>query len=470
MTSLRLVTQAISHLWTPHEESRDVDVTNEVMQDNDHLRLAITMLEKAGNTYGNDDALFLLAEINFFAKYNHPRDYKTAYKYYMDLAAVGNATAQEMIGFMYATGIGHAVERDQAQALLYHTFAAHGGDTAAEMTLGYRHLLGIGTEQKCEDAVYYYQRVAEKAIQHFLSGPPGGRTQPPPKVRLSDEAGGVYGYGASAMTDRRQRSTGAGSERSVSIDEVLQYWRYLAQTKGDFEAQLMLGQIYYQGTRSIPQDFKEAWSFFFQVADSLPSSITQAFINSKRGRAVGQAAGFLGKMCWRGEGGPVDVGAAYNWFVLGSDLNDSISQNGLGMMYLHGIHVPQNRDKAIEYFKNAAAQDNPEAQVNLAIEYIKHDTTLTHAIRYFTVAAEAKHPLAQWYLAKLHQNGVGLPKSCQVAVSYYKSIAERCDWLHPVVETAYTAYENGDRESALLYYMIAAEHGYEIAQSKYQHS
>lgn len=77
----------------------------------------------------------------------------------------------------------------------------------------------------------------------------------------------------------------------------------------------------------------------------------------------------------------------------------------------------QNRDKAIEYFKNAAAQDNPEAQVNLAIEYIKHDTTLTHAIRYFTVAAEAKHPLAQWYLAKLHQNGVGLPKSCQVAVS-----------------------------------------------------
>lgn len=103
-----------------------------------------------------------------FAKYNHPRDYKTAYKYYMDLAAVGNATAQEMIGFMYATGIGHAVERDQAQALLYHTFAAHGGDTAAEMTLGYRHLLGIGTEQKCEDAVYYYQRVAEKGIGYSV--------------------------------------------------------------------------------------------------------------------------------------------------------------------------------------------------------------------------------------------------------------------------------------------------------------
>lgn len=211
----------------------------------------------------------------------------------------------------------------------------------------------------------------------------------------------------------------------------------------------MLGQIYYQGTRSIAQDFKEAWSFFFQVADSLPSSITPAFINSKRGRAIGQAAGFLGKMCWRGEGGPVDVGAAYNWFVLGADLNDSISQNGLRMMYLHGVHVPQvreeeedgsynlplfnnfllqNRDKAIEYFKNAAAQDNPEAQVNLAIEYIKHDTTLKHAIPYLTLAAEAKHPLAQWYLAKLHQNGVGLPKQCQVAVSVSNLCMHQCSF------------------------------------------
>ena len=63
---------------------------------------------------------------------------------------------------MYATGVGNVVKRDQAQALLYHTFAAHGSDTTAEMTLGYRHLLGIGTEQKCEDAIYYYQRVAEK--------------------------------------------------------------------------------------------------------------------------------------------------------------------------------------------------------------------------------------------------------------------------------------------------------------------
>lgn len=111
--------------------------------------------------------IFTRPSVSFlkYARYTHPRNYTKAFGYYKDLAATGNATAQQMVGFMYATGIGGAVPRDQAQALLYHTFAAHGGDTLAEMTLGYRYLLGIGTDQKCEDAVYYYQKVAEKGMK-----------------------------------------------------------------------------------------------------------------------------------------------------------------------------------------------------------------------------------------------------------------------------------------------------------------
>lgn len=63
---------------------------------------------------------------------------------------------------MYATGIGNVVKRDQAKALVYHTFAAFGGDTSASLTLGYRYLMGIGTEQSCQDALYYYKEVADK--------------------------------------------------------------------------------------------------------------------------------------------------------------------------------------------------------------------------------------------------------------------------------------------------------------------
>jgi SEL1 protein len=37
--------------------------------------------------------------------------------------------------------------------------------------------------------------------------------------------------------------------------------------------------------------------------------------------------------------------------------------------------------------------------------------------------------------------------------------------LHPTIENAYSAYTNKDLEGALLNYMLAAERGYEVAQS-----
>lgn len=77
------------------------------------------------------------------------------------------------------------------------------------------------------------------AINYYLSGPPGGHHPPLPKVRLSDDVGGVYGHGASMMSDKRLRpGSSTASEKALSIDEVLQYWRYLAQTKSDIEAQV----------------------------------------------------------------------------------------------------------------------------------------------------------------------------------------------------------------------------------------
>ncbi|KAF7731977.1 ERAD-associated protein [Apophysomyces ossiformis] len=431
---------------------------------NPRLNEIKNLLEKAAN-YGNNDALLVLAEMNFFAKYTHPRNYTAAFDYYQRLASTGNATAQQMIGFMFSTGIGNVVERDQGKALLYHTFAAHGGDTAAEMTLGYRYLLGIGTEKRCDDAVYYYERVAEKVINHYLSGPPGGRSPPLSKIRLSDEEGGVYGYGASVMTDRYHRH-GSGSDKSVSMDEILQYLQYLAQTKSDMEAQVKLGQLYYQGTRSIPRNFQNAFHYFRQVADKIPGrKIPEAFIKSKQGEWAGQAAGTLGRMYWRGEGVEPNVNEAHRWFEVGSELGNPVALNGLGMMYLDGIVVPKNRDKAIEYFKLAASRENADAQVNLAIEYVNQPTKLPMAIQLFRIAAEAKHLLAYWYLAQLNIQGTGLKASCPMAVAFYKSIAEHGDWLYPTVEIAYDAHMKGDRENALLYYMLSAERGYEVAQA-----
>jgi TPR repeat protein len=44
-------------------------------------------------------------------------------------------------------------------------------------------------------------------------------------------------------------------------------------------------------------------------------------------------------------------------------------------------------------------------------------------------------------------------------------LVERGDWLYSTFDKAYYAYMRDDYESAQLYYMLAAEKGYELAQS-----
>ena len=83
-----------------------------------------------------------------------------AYKEHAD--RTGNATSQAMVGFFYATGYGKVVPVDQAQAILYNTFAAAGGDQGAEMVMGYRHWAGIGVSEDCMTALEWYESAAEK--------------------------------------------------------------------------------------------------------------------------------------------------------------------------------------------------------------------------------------------------------------------------------------------------------------------
>lgn len=73
----------------------------------------------------------------------------------------GNASSQGLLGFFYSTGYRGVVPVDQAKAQLYYTFAAHGGDKAAQMSLGYRFWTGIGTLQESGRAMEWYEAAAE---------------------------------------------------------------------------------------------------------------------------------------------------------------------------------------------------------------------------------------------------------------------------------------------------------------------
>ncbi|TDZ40261.1 Protein sel-1-like protein 1 [Colletotrichum spinosum] len=430
---------------------------------------AVRLLEQSA-LQNNSDALYLLADMNFYGNWSYPRDLKVAFDHYHSLATLhGNRTAQYMLGLYYATGIGHVVAPDQAKALLYYSFAAIQGDTRAEMAVGYRHHGGIATPKDCEVASKYYKRVADKAMEWYRSGPPGGMAWVVESYRIADELGGVYGEGASASSaGMNAMKASPNSDANAAIDDVIEYLDLMSQ-KGDAKASYNLGRIYYDGQRGLDRDLDLARKYFFTVAKRYWKKDGRLLDNHKQGieKTASKAAGFIGRMYLRGDGIDQSFDQAKRWFERGISHGDAQSQYGLGLMMLHGYGTPKNIAMATDLFKAAAEQDYAPAQIELGVLYLDQGGAedVRIANNYFELAARYGQIEAHYYLAEMIYHGVGRDKTCSMALGYYKNVAEKAEPLVSSWAEANQAYYYGDHELAFLEYVMAAEQGYERAQN-----
>lgn len=429
---------------------------------NPKLQKAVDGLTKAAEV--DSDALFLLAEMNFYGNFTHPRKPRQALEFYHELAERdGNATAQHMLGILYATGIGGATEVDQATAQLYYTFAAEQGEVKSEMTLAHRYHMGIGTAKSCEKAVEYYKRVADKAMDWWLSGPPGGHLMQRNVYRWVDEAGGAYGEGASWTSS----GIFAPGKNAIyeSFDNVLEYLD-MRERQGDYSASLTLGKHFYEPPRGYRRNLKKARSQFMKVASSYWSR--DGSVNPKRPKNIektaAKAAAYIGRMFLRGEGMELNYEKAVTWFKRGVTEGDAFAQYHLGIMYRDGLGLPQNGAKAAAFLKAASEQQLGIAQSALGVLFLDQGD-LDTAARYFELAKNAGVMEAFYYLAELANQGLGRQQNCQYATTYYKIVAERAEALHSAFVEANSAYERGDYERALIASIMAAEQGYESAQA-----
>lgn len=325
-----------------------------------------------------------------WGRYSLPSNATEAYLYYSAVAGVsGDPYAQYMTGFLHSTNYGTATspdtsspaqregEGDQGAAILHYTFAALAGQAEAEMTMGYRHWVGVGAKQQCQDALPWYKSAADKSIAHFKTGPPGGRHLPPQKLRLADVQGGAYGPGASATTSghsghhhHHSHSNHHHPTTEREWEDVLEFYHFHAE-RGDASFMFRIGRIYYQGFNPIAsrgggshqnggRDFARALRWFTRIARTVwPRDPIAAYVNpalatppirppgvlstgparqssqdkiafydvskdvklkveDHLAMAAGLAAGYLGRMYLRGEGFPEqDYARAFLWFQRG---------------------------------------------------------------------------------------------------------------------------------------------------------
>ncbi|KAI0079287.1 HCP-like protein [Panus rudis PR-1116 ss-1] len=508
-SAMRIITRLRNRTWLPPLLTEVLYAESKAGRRRDEELLGkavkvIDLLQHAADL-GHTDALYTLARISLFPPNSFfPLDAKLGYAAYKQHAEVtGNATSQAMLGFFYSTGYHDVVSVDQARAQLYLTFAGHGGNKGAQMSLGYRYWSGIGVAESCINALAWYEDAAEQAMAKFLSGPPGGRTLPLASPRLSDLEGGVYGPGASVA------STGPNAMRPViktanaraageTWEDLLEYYLFNAD-RGEVDFAYRLGKIFYQGSiygmpggiasggdgaSAIPQDYHRARHYFLRIARQVwPSdpanprhSPSKEDLPPTAGYAA-LAAGYLGRMFLRGEGVKQDPILAKMWFERGVQYGEKESHNGLGIIWRDGL-VDGKRDmkKALQHFYAAATQELAEANVHLG----KHHYGIGEvdkAIMFFEQAVRLGSPFEPYYyLADMQAQQARNPiiprniagSSCAVAVSFYKLVAERGTWDDDLLREAESQWRSGTergREMAMLRWWIAAERGSEVAQN-----
>ncbi|XP_067680163.1 protein sel-1 homolog 1-like isoform X1 [Haliotis asinina] len=356
-----------------------------------------------------------------------PHNLSRAKEIFEDLSKRGSPTGQLGLGFLYSAGLG--VNSTQARSLIYFTFGALGGDPLAQMAMGYRYWAGVGVEAKCESALTHYKKVAGTVADSVsLSGGPTVQ-----RVRLQEESESQTGN--SPLLD----------------DDLLQYYHFLAD-KGDVQAQVVLGQLYYQGGRGVAINHEQALQYFLMAAES--------------GNA--NALAYLGKMYT--EGSPVvkqNNMTAFHYFKNAADKGNPVGQTGLGMMYMNGMGVDKDLTKAVRFFTMAADQGWVDGQLQLGIMHfsglgVRRDYKV--AVKYFNLASQGGHVLAYYNLAQMHATGTGVIRNCHTAVELFKNVAERGRWSEMLMD-AHRLYKEGQVDASLIKYTFLAELGYEVAQS-----
>jgi TPR repeat protein len=160
--------------------------------------------------------------------------------------------------------------------------------------------------------------------------------------------------------------------------------------------------------------------------------------------------------------------AIAEWLPL-AEQDNAAAQYNLGLMYLEGNGVPQDRMEAIKWFRLAGDQGNEAAQYFLGLSYswgISVPQDYAEAIKWYRLAADQGNAKAQGSLGGMYHSGNGVPQDYAQAIKWYRLAADQGD--EGAQGNLGLMYQNGDgvlqdNVMAHMWYNIASANGFKLS-------
>ena len=271
--------------------------------------------------------------------------------------------------------------------------------------------------------------------------------------------------------------------------------RLLSDERKDHRASIILAAMHDEGLGGLGRSPAQAVILYARAAEAG---------NATAQRIMGEFSRF-GR-----DGIPIRADEAARLYALASLGGDALAQDRLGSMYADGLLGEKLRNKALEYFELAAAQDYAWAQCHLGTAYSegalgarRDDKKATELIKrsaiqgnycgemalghmylfgehgiekdpkrgaeYYLEAAKQGYSAAQTSMGILYQTGQGVDRSITTAVTYFE-LAAKQGYAHAqfLLGVLYAKGEDGaapDLRQAVAYFQSAAAQQFHPAEA-----
>jgi TPR repeat protein len=179
-------------------------------------------------------------------------------------------------------------------------------------------------------------------------------------------------------------------------------------------------------------------------ADANTSGVSELQTKAARGYVKQQLE--LAADYFAGRGVPKDLTQSAYWYRKAADQGNPAAQVYLGYMYTVGMGVPQDRSEAVRWYRRAVSAGNAEAEVNLAALYIRGDGVkrdIQEALRLLKSAAEKRDGRADAYLGLASYMGMGGAVDHPAAEGWFKIGARQHDPEAEFLLASFDANEPG---------------------------
>lgn len=428
-----------------------------------------------------------------------------AFKWYLNAAKQGDATAAIILACRYRDGRG--VEKNKSEMVSWLREASKYGDADAEFLLAQCYEGGNGVSKNEKVALELYRSAA---------------------TRGHVKACALLGFRLINSTDAKEKAQAFN-------------WLEIASAGGDMKASTYVGICYYEG-KGVKKDVNKAYALFLGAAyagnidaqfwlgqcycsgDGVEVNVKKGFSWIEKAAEGGHVSALkiLGN-CYRSGLGGVkqDRSLAFKWDKKAAEMGDVTAMAYVGISYATGVGVAKNEIEAAKWLHIAIENMNSTengllrtcqlflGQLYLYGEGVSKDEK--KAFHLFLDAANNGLSEAQYWVGFCYEKGFGVVENAYIAFTWYKKAATQNDesgqcavarcylfgegvtrdveegykWAKKSAVQGFVAgqlllgicYENGygkegnvpnrpDKAKALVWYRKAAEQGNEIAKEK----